>query len=70
MLSRKAADTNFIVFGLTWPELEPTIYRTQGEHPNHYTTNAGQYNSRWYDNGNLSIRVGASEGLGGKTIEV
>jgi hypothetical protein len=27
-----------MVFGLTRPGLEPTIYRTQGEHANHYTT--------------------------------
>jgi hypothetical protein len=31
---------NFIVFGLTRSELEPTIYRTQGEHANHYTTDS------------------------------
>ena len=29
----------FIVFRLTQPELEPRIYRTRGEHANHYTTN-------------------------------
>jgi hypothetical protein len=32
--------TNFIVFGLTPPVLEPTIYRTRGKHPNHYVTDA------------------------------
>ena len=38
MLSGEATNTNFIVFGLTWPRLEPTIYRIRGEHDNHYTT--------------------------------
>jgi hypothetical protein len=38
MLSGEATNTNFIVFGLTRPRLEPTIYRTQGEHAHHYTT--------------------------------
>jgi hypothetical protein len=32
--------TNFIVFGLTPPGLEPTIYHTRGEHANNYTTHA------------------------------
>ena len=36
----EATDTNFIVFGLTRPGLEPTIYHTRGEHANHYTTDA------------------------------
>jgi hypothetical protein len=40
MLSREATNNNFIVFGLTRPGLEPTIYRTRGEHANHYATNA------------------------------
>jgi hypothetical protein len=35
VLSGEATNTNFIDF---W--LEPTIYRTQGEHANHYSTNA------------------------------
>ena len=38
MLSEDAATTNFIVFGLTRPGLEPTIYRTRDEHANHYPT--------------------------------
>ena len=29
-----------IVFGMTRPGLEPTIYRTRGEHSNHYATDA------------------------------
>ena len=36
----KAANTNFIVFSLTRQRLELTIYRTRGEHANHYTTDA------------------------------
>jgi hypothetical protein len=38
VLSGEAANTNFIVFGLTRPGLEPTIYCTRGEHAKHYTT--------------------------------
>jgi hypothetical protein len=40
VLSGEAAYTNFIVFGLTRPGLEPMINRTQDEHTNHYGTNA------------------------------
>jgi hypothetical protein len=40
VLSGEATNTNFIVFGLTQPGLEPTTYSTRGEHANHYTTNA------------------------------
>jgi hypothetical protein len=29
-----------IDFGMTRPEFEPTIYRTRGEHTNHYATDA------------------------------
>ena len=29
-----------LVFGLTQSGLEPTIYRTRGEHANNYATNA------------------------------
>ena len=32
MLRGEATNTNFIVFGLTRPGLEPTIYRTRGVH--------------------------------------
>ena len=39
-LAEKATNKNFIVFGFTRPGLEPTIYRTQSEHANHYTTDA------------------------------
>jgi len=40
MLSGEATNTNSIVFGLTLPGLEPTIYNTQGEHVNNYTPKA------------------------------
>jgi hypothetical protein len=38
VLSGEATNTNFKVFGLTRLGLEPTIYRTRGEHTNHYAT--------------------------------
>ena len=37
VLSGEATNTKFIVFGLTCPRLEPTIYH---EHANHYDTDA------------------------------
>ena len=40
MLSGEATNTNFIIFGLTRLGLEPMIYRTLGEHANHYATDA------------------------------
>ena len=40
VLRGEATNTNFIVFGLTPPGLESTIYRTRGEHANHYATDA------------------------------
>ena len=40
VLRGEATNTNFIVFGLTRPELEPTICRTRGKHANHYATDA------------------------------
>jgi hypothetical protein len=36
VLSGEATNTNFIVFGLTRPELEPTIYQTGGKQADHY----------------------------------
>ena len=35
-LAQKQQIPNFIVYGLTRPGLEPTIYHTQREHTNHY----------------------------------
>ena len=43
MLSREETNTNFVVFGITQSELEPTINHSRGEHANHYTTDAVQY---------------------------
>jgi len=40
MLSGEATNTNFIDFGLTQSGLKSTVYRTQGEHTNRYTTDA------------------------------
>ena len=37
--SRETANTICLVFGLTRPGTELTIYRTRAVHPNHYTTN-------------------------------
>jgi hypothetical protein len=34
----EATNTNFIVFGLTWPGLKLMIYHTGYKHANHYTT--------------------------------
>jgi hypothetical protein len=45
MLSREAATTNVIVFGLTQPEPEHWIHHIPGQHTNHYSTNAVQKNS-------------------------
>jgi hypothetical protein len=33
-----------LVFDLTQPELKPAIYRTCGDHANHYTTNTIHHN--------------------------
>jgi hypothetical protein len=37
----------FIVFSLTRPGLEPVIYRTQGEHPMHYPTDAATIQTKF-----------------------
>jgi hypothetical protein len=37
---KEATNTNFKVFGLIRPGLEPTIYRTRGQHANHYAIDA------------------------------
>ena len=41
--SKEATYTNFIVFGLFWPRLEPTIYHTRSEHANRHTTDGISY---------------------------
>ena len=38
VLSGEATYTNVVVFDLTWPGIELTIYCTRGEHANHHTT--------------------------------
>jgi hypothetical protein len=43
VLSGEATNTILIVFGLTRPGFEPTIYRTRGEHVSHYATDAVFY---------------------------
>jgi hypothetical protein len=40
LLSGEAANTNFIVFGLTRSGFKSMIYRTRGEHARHYATDA------------------------------
>ena len=45
LAEKQATHTNFIVFGLTQAALEPTVYRTRGEHANHYTTDAVKRNT-------------------------
>jgi len=50
LLNGEAANTNLIVFSLTRPSLEPTIYHTQGEYPNHCTTDAVRMESEGYSN--------------------
>jgi hypothetical protein len=62
MLSGEAANTNFIVFGLTRPGLEPTIYCTRGEHAKHYTTDSVEDNSIWVDIDLTSDCVSFSDG--------
>ena len=43
VFSGEATNTNLIDFGLTRPRLELMIYRTRGEHANHYTIDASLY---------------------------
>ena len=38
MLCGELENTNFIVYTLTKPGMELTIYDTRGNHANHYTT--------------------------------
>jgi hypothetical protein len=45
MLSGKATNTNLIVFGLTRPGLEHTIYRTRGKDANHYAIDELKYST-------------------------
>ena len=38
LILNKSANTNFIVFGLTWTGLEPMMYYSWGKYATHYTT--------------------------------
>jgi len=42
LLRGEAANTNFTDFGLIRLRLEPTIYRTRGEHANYYIADTVQ----------------------------
>ena len=46
VLSGETTYANCIVFGLTRSGIEPTIYRTRGEHANHNTTDVVNYQRR------------------------
>ena len=51
-LAGKQKNTNCIVFGLTRPGFEHTIYRTRDEHANHFFTDAicsGLKSLSWLD---------------------
>jgi hypothetical protein len=48
VFSGEATNTNFIVFGLTWPGLEPMIYRTRGKHAYHHHLIEWKLFSPWY----------------------
>ena len=50
ILSGEATNTNFIVFGLTRPGLEPMIYRTQGKSLHHRCM---KYNNDFYTSNNF-----------------
>ena len=39
----RPANTNCIVFCLTWLDLESTIFHTRGGHDNNYNTNAALF---------------------------
>jgi hypothetical protein len=46
VLRGEATNTNFIIFGLTRSENEPTFYSTGDEHANHNTTDAVNFDSK------------------------
>jgi hypothetical protein len=50
VLSGAGTNTNAIVFGLTRPWLESTIYRTRDEQANHYATDAVKSNMKSENN--------------------
>ena len=56
MLSAEATNANFIVFGLTGTDLQPTIYSTRYEHANHYA-NYVFYYYNWDDTSDCRLLV-------------
>jgi hypothetical protein len=57
---KEVGNTNFIVFGLTQPGLEPTIYRIQSKQLNHCTTNVVNTMCNkvvWHDKRASTIRI-------------
>jgi len=57
VLSGQGANTNFIIFGFTRPEPEPTIYHTRGVHTNHNTTDAVQLLLHMTNADNVYFRI-------------
>jgi hypothetical protein len=51
----EAANTNFILYGLTWPEFLPLIYCTWGEHGNQYATDAVTCSFKIKDNMTMTV---------------
>jgi hypothetical protein len=56
MLSGETTNTNFIVFGLNRPGLEPTIYLTRDEHAYDYATDAVLYSQSCLVHSNMADR--------------
>ena len=56
MLSREATNINFSLW-LTRLRLEPTIYRTRGEHANRYTTDAVQHHRKTVSCANSQLQL-------------
>ena len=55
MFRVEAANTNFILYGLTWPEFLPLIYCTWGEHGNQYATDAVTCSFKIKDNMTMTV---------------
>jgi hypothetical protein len=60
LLSGKATNTNFIVFGFIWSWLEPTIYRTRGEHALYFSPYFFVKSSKLYLNSVYAITINIS----------
>ena len=59
VLRGEVTNTNIIDFGLTRPLLEPTIYRTRGEHVNHCTT-TDMDKTNWKRNATTGVSIDQS----------